>query len=73
MTEFDDFVKKKNEEIQAAKEDSRVRDATAKEHSANIKRFAPIEWSKILPSIKAETDGRIIDQKRFLPTGDNGL
>jgi hypothetical protein len=68
MTDFDDFLKKKDEEIRKKTKDKQAKDAEVKERFATITRLAPIEWAKVLPTVLAVTEGHVIDDKGLFPT-----
>jgi len=65
MSKFDDLLKKIGKEIETKKEDKNVSDTEKRECSEAIQRLAPLEWSKLMPAILAETDGKGLDNKSF--------
>jgi len=65
MSEFDDFLKKKEEEIKAQREANRVRDEQAVKDSTNLGRLSPIEWAALPTAIMKETNGKIVDGAQF--------
>jgi hypothetical protein len=67
MAAFDNFLKRKDDEIQAQREEKRLKDEEEHERTTTLQRLAAAEWPKLLPAILAETNGRVLDGMKFVP------
>jgi hypothetical protein len=73
MLTFDDFLKKKNEEIKIERESDQTKGRQAHEDFLELQKLARIEWPKIIPAIGAETNGKMVDGNQFSRSGDSGI
>ena len=73
MTDFDDFLKKKSDGLQAERQAKLEQDAKNRKDALALESLVETEWPQILSTLRNETDGRIFDSKRFIPINHSGI
>lgn len=73
MSDFDDFLKKTDDEITKAKAAAKAKDDAEQDKRSKVQALVKVEWPTLMPTMRSITAGKKLGNQGFFEYGGNGM